>query len=249
MSEQSRRFTDREVALVLRRASEIDDAHAPEPASGLSVDDLRDIAREVGISPAAIDRAVASLDRGSSLPPSLAGAPAVRKAARAVPGELDREAIARLVRIVDERTDSAGAVSEALGSVRWTGSDRLRSTRVSFTPARGETAIEVVEKAEPRMRRIFHLLPAAWGVMLAGPLAASLQPGTAAAFAIAGLGAVVGVGAGRAVWSALSAASARRVHRLAETLADEGMRAASDGMVQGDPGGHRTTPRGGAGGA
>jgi hypothetical protein len=221
VSGESRRFTDQEVALVLRRASEIDDTEAAGPGSGLSLDDLRDIAREVGISPAAIDRAVAGLDRGRTLPPVLAGAPAVRKAAHAVPGELDREAIARLVRIVDERTDSAGTVSEALGSVRWTGSDRFRSTRVSITPARGETAIEVVEKAEPRMRRIFHLLPVAWGVMLAGPLAASLQPGTAGVFAIAGVGAIAGLGAGRAVWTALSTASARRVRRLAELLADE----------------------------
>lgn len=249
MSGESRRFTDQEVALVLRRASEIDDTDASGSGSGLSLDDLRDIAREVGISPAAIDRAVAGLDRGRSLPPLLAGAPAVRKAAHAVPGELDREAIARLVRIVDEQADNAGTVSEALGSVRWTGSDRLRSTRVSFTPARGETAIEVVEKAEPRLRRIFHMLPAAWGVMLAGPLAASLQPGTPGVLAIAGLGALVGVGAGRMVWSALSAASARRVRRLAEALADEGTRAARDGLVLGEGGSVDDSDDGRGGGA
>lgn len=133
MSDGSRRFTDQEVALVLRRASELDEAGPSEASGGgLSLEDLRDIAREVGISP---------------------------------------QAIARVVRIVDERADSAGSVTEALGSVRWTGSDRLRSTRVSITPAKGETVIEVVEKAEPRLRRIFYFVPAAWGVMLAERLA------------------------------------------------------------------------------
>ena len=62
MSDESRRFTDREVALVLKRASEFDDSSEVGPATGLSKGDLTEIAAEVGISPAAIDRAVATLD-------------------------------------------------------------------------------------------------------------------------------------------------------------------------------------------
>ena len=48
MSEGSRRFTDREVALVLKRASEIDEAEVAGAASGLSLHDLTEIAGEVG---------------------------------------------------------------------------------------------------------------------------------------------------------------------------------------------------------
>jgi hypothetical protein len=174
----------------------------------------------VGISPSAIQRAVAQLDRGRRLGPSLAGAPLVRKAAHAVPTTLERGDIADLVRIVDEHTDAAGAVTEALGSVRWTSSDRIRSTRVSITPGPSETSIEVVEKTTPRMRRIFHALPAAWAVMLAGPVVGALEPSLAGGLGLAALAAVVGGGLGRAAWSLWSASSARRVRSLAETLAD-----------------------------
>ena len=227
MSEQSRRFTDREVALILRRATEIDEASGPpaDPGGGLSLDDLREIGREVGITPAAIERAVASLGRSESLAARFAGAPSVRKAVHVVPGTLDREGIAVLVAEVDDRADGTGTVSEALGSVRWTARDRLKSTRVSITPRETDTSIEVVEKAEPRLRRIFNLMPAAWGPMPAAPWIAAVAGDPLAMIGV-GLGAALaGVAAGRAAWSLVSAASDRRVKRLADHLADEASRA------------------------
>ena len=83
----------------------------------------------------------------------------------------------------------------------------------------GETTIEVVEKAEPKMRRIVHLLPAAWAAMLAGPLVSAVQPTTLGLISILVLSVAVGLGVGRGAWSLMSAASDRRVQRLAEELA------------------------------
>lgn len=221
MSDGSRRFTDREVALILKRATDLEETDAPESAGGLSLDDLREIAREVGISSNAIERAVASLDRGPRIGASLAGAPRVRKAVRAVPAELDQDGIARLMRVVDDRADSTGSITEALGSVRWTGQDRFKSTRVSVTPRAGETTIEVVEKAEPKIRRVFHLLPPAWALMLGPLFIEMLEPSPVGIVGLIVLLIAVGVGIGRAGWSLVSALSSRRVGRLAESLAVE----------------------------
>jgi hypothetical protein len=231
MSEESRRFTDREVALVLRKASEIEETDGAAAAGGLSLGELTDIAKEVGISADAIRQAVSGLDRRRSVGPALAGAPLVRKAVHAVPGELNKEAIALLIQMIDDRTDSAGTISEALGSVRWTSSDRFRSTRVSITPARGETSIEVVEKARPRMRRIFHLLPAAWSLMIAGSFIGAMQ----LPVAVAGLMVAAGAGIGRGAWSLVSAQGRRRVKRLAESLAEEAHDAAGRGQLADAP--------------
>jgi AcrR family transcriptional regulator len=231
-SGDSRRYTDREVALVLRRATEIDErAEVPAGAGvGLSLEELREIAKEVGISAAAIDRAVATLDRPESLLSRFGGAPAVRKAVRVVPRSVDRDGLAALVATVDEHADGTGSVTEALGSVRWTARDRFKSTRVSFTPRDGETAIEVVEKAEPRLRRIFHLLPAAWGAMFAAPVIGALAGNPLAMLGI-GVGATAaGLGVGRAAWSLLSASSDRRVRRLAERLAQGSERLGPGGV-------------------
>ncbi len=215
-SEPGRRFTDREVALVLRRASEMEEAEGPA-AAGLSLEDLQDIGREVGISADAIARAVSTLERRDSAASVLAGAPLVHKAVRAVPGRLDEAALGGLVHLVDERADGAGSVSQALGSLRWTSADRFRSMQVSITPGDGETHIQVVEKSRPRLRLVVQLMPAAWGAMLAAPL---LGLGAVGGFALAG-GALVGGAIGRAVWTAMSSRSHVRVTRLADSLAAE----------------------------
>ena len=236
-SDSSRRFTDREVAIVLRQAAEIDETEGSGAGGGLSLEDLKEIAAEVGISTSAIEQAVAKIDRPARLT-ALEGAPLVRKAVRAVPGELNQDAVARLVQLIDERTDTAGSVSEALGSVRWTGADRFRSSMVSITPEAGETRIHVVEKAVARLRRIFHLVPAAYGLMLAGPVisSAGLGPALSALVAAGGVALGGGVGPGpveRAV--APQRAQGRRARRRAGGRSPSGLGAGSSdhGVLRG----------------
>jgi hypothetical protein len=232
--DRTRRFTDREVALVLRRAAEIEEKAGAGPGGGLSLEDLQEIAREVGISPAAVREAAEGLERRPGPGRWLGGAPMVRRAVHAVGGELDEQAIARLVQLIDEKADSAGAVSEALGSVRWTGADRFHSTQVTITPARGETTIQVVEKASPRMRRILHLLPAAWGSILAGATVGTLEPGAAVGAGLLGLGLGVGALVGRAAFAYASLRSGGRVERLAADLSREAHGAARQGLLDRD---------------
>lgn len=232
MSEGSRRFTDREVAMVLKKASEIDESGDAGASGGLSLEELTDIAGEVGISKDAIRQAVAGLDRrGPAL--RLSGAPPVHKAVHAIPSPLDREAVAGLVKLIDERTDTAGAISEALGSVRWTSSDRFKSTRVSITPGADETLIEVVEQTTPRLRRIMQFLPAAWGAMFAVAFFPTGDLSTAAMAALLGAAVVGGAGLGRAAWALKSAGSKRRVDALAEGLAGEARAHSNRGKLPG----------------
>jgi hypothetical protein len=231
MADSSRRFTDREVALVLKAASEIDVEESASPGKGLSVDDLHQIAQEVGISREAIDKAIDRLGQRAESRFALSGAPLVQKAVHAVDGELNEEALGRLIRLVDERASSAGTISEALGSVRWTSSDRFYSTQVQVTPADGETSIQVVEKAMPRMRRVLHGVPAAWGMILtAGPATSAGLP-VALTLGAVGLGALAGVAAGRAAWGFLSGRSGTRVARLAAELTEEARRASGKGLL------------------
>jgi hypothetical protein len=56
-TDRSRRFTDREVALVLKKASELEEVEGTGSGGGLTLDDLEQIASEVGISPALIKKA------------------------------------------------------------------------------------------------------------------------------------------------------------------------------------------------
>ncbi|HSG07311.1 MAG TPA: hypothetical protein VLA36_03070 [Longimicrobiales bacterium] len=109
--DSNRRFSEREVALVLRKATE-----------------LEQIASEVGISPALIQRAVAEIDRKARSNP-LAGAPLSSESIRAVTGELGAEGVAALVAAVERNSDLVGEVTEAVGTTRWTARGRFGWTR------------------------------------------------------------------------------------------------------------------------
>lgn len=220
-ADSSRRYTDREVAVVLRRASEIDETEGPGGSGALSRKDLEQIAREVGISTASITRALAELDHRREPGSWVTGAPRVHSAVRAVPRELGEDAMARLIRLVDERADGNGVISEALGSVRWTSTDTFRSTQVSITPGAGETTIRVVDKANPRLKRILHLVPAGWGLVGAASVVGTVGLAGVAAAGVFIAGTGVGLGAGRLVWNLISSRRAGRMERLAADLSRE----------------------------
>ena len=217
--------------MVLRAASEIDESVGSDGSGGLSEEDLQEIAREVGISPEAISQAVDRLDRDRVRTPLLGGAPTAHKAVHAVRGELNEEALGRLIRLIDSSTDSTGAISEALGSVRWTTGDRFRSMQVSLTPENDETVIQVVEKVQPRLRRVIQLMPAAWGAMIAGAMSAAADPTAMGAVAALAGGAMAGGAIGRAMWNRFSAKSGERVERLAAELSREAYEASKKGLI------------------
>ncbi len=68
-SNESRRFTEKEFALVLRKAISLQD-QAPRqsglPSQGMTLEDMKALAHEVGIDPALVDHAVALLPKEES---------------------------------------------------------------------------------------------------------------------------------------------------------------------------------------
>jgi len=221
-----RRFTDREVALVLRRAAELDKTSpGGGTGRGLSVADLQEIAAEVGIEPSLVALAVEELEsRGGLEPLTLLGPRAVRRETHAVPAELTREQLKELIRIMDRAIPSQGTVTEALGSVRWNASSRTKSTLVSVEPGEGETILRVEEGYAGHVRPICHFLPMLYGLFGGWAIPYDQGLGVAAIIAGALLGTAVGYGLGDGIWRAISAGSARRVRSLAAKLADEARR-------------------------
>lgn len=217
---------------MLKRASEIEESVGEEVghAAGLSLAELEEIGREVGISADSLRRAVAGLERSPPLLSRLAGAPLVQRAVHAVPARLDDTAVRDLVAIVDREVEGAGALSEALGSVRWTASDRFRDTQIRISPGDDQTTIEVVEKTKSRLRLVMQGVPVMWGVIAAMPVIAS---GIAlpVAVGVAAASGIVGGLMGRGAWTQLARRSDTRVHRLAADLADR----AAESLPRGGP--------------
>ena len=219
-----RRFTDKEVALILRRASDLEtraSSAAVASGRGLTLSDLREIAAEAGIDPELVSRAVTEMEgpRGIRTGSHLAGPGTVRREVRAIPEELSREELADLIRVVDEEVRDQGTVQEALGHVRWTSQGRILSTQVSLEPGEGETLLRVEERYHDALRGILHGLPAGHVFIfgLAGAMEGlHLALGPGALFVAAS--AAAGWGVGTTIWRGLSKGSRTRVQRLAEKL-------------------------------
>jgi hypothetical protein len=188
---------------------------------------LEEIARDVGLDPDLVAEAALELDTNRGMSEfDLLGPPATRKSVQAVTGTLDEPGLRSLVQVVDDGAAADGIVTEALGTVRWTATDRFRSTQVTVAPAGDETRIQVTQRYNGRVRPVLHLLPAAWGAIGAMAVGAGLGfVGAPVAVFVAG-GAAIGAGVGRLVWHALSARSDRQVRRLADTLARDAKRLA-----------------------
>ena len=219
------RFTDREVALLLQRAAEMEAQRTDAtPAHGMSLRQLREIATEVGISPAVFEEAITAIQAGAKpARRELLGAPLAYKAARGVDGHLSEATMGRLIRVLEEAMDQSGTVTDALGTVRWTSLTPDQhfdpTTQVSLVPKQGETQILVVQRHPAAMRALLHILPPIWSGALFAAIAAGMKAGDS--FIAMGLAifAMIGVAIGHVIWQTIGERSERKVRDVADTLA------------------------------
>lgn len=222
MREGEARFTDRETALILKRAAELEETLAPGGAGrGLTLAEIEGIAREVGIDPERVREAAAQIasarEPGGFAP---LGPHPTRKVVRAVPRRLARGELAELIPVIEGHLQTPGTVTEALDSVQWTRKEGNATLQISLRPRDEETQIHVAERYEPRIRGMLHGLPAAWGGMIGFVIGMSLGlPGVLVA-GMAGGWVLLGAGIGRAVWTRISRRSQKKVKQLAAVLAE-----------------------------
>jgi hypothetical protein len=225
IDDSDRRFTDQEVALVLQRAAEIEEQRSlgSTSARGLTLHELHEIAREVGLSAEVIDEAVTAVRAGVRPHRALLlGAPLSSRLVRGVPGRLEEDALQRLIRVIEDHVDATGTVTEALGTVRWTSVSRGhkfdRTTQVSLSSTDEETQIQVVQRYPSGLRAVLHFLPGTWGGMLGAGVAASVGIAPLAVIGVTAGAAVLGASIGRTIWQTIARRSEREVQRIATQL-------------------------------
>ncbi len=217
------RYSDQEVALVLRRAAELEEQRGESGAArGLTQHELEGIAREVGFSAEAVRQALAEL-RVRGTPTRWLGQPAGVRIACAVPGRLTRDAMQRFTQTLEDHVSATGTVTEALGTVRWTtitdGSRDFRMTQVAITPTDDETHLQVTSRISNRLRVVLQLVPVGWGAIIGVGVAGSNGLAAAATLALTLGGAVAGGAIGRWIWERIARSNRRRAERLTDSLA------------------------------
>lgn len=199
--------------------------------------DVEAIAVEAGIQPAAVRLAMEELRAEPSSAARSWFTLASHHETRVLPTELGRDQQAALIRSVEERAGRSGSLTEALGTVRWHSSAGLWTTDVTVTVRDGETRIGVSERVVSDRRKLFQVLPPAWGAMAGMIVAGALGAGPMGILGLLAGGSVLGFGIGRAIYESRSRASRERVQRLATTLAEDARalsRGDSSGSTRGE---------------
>jgi hypothetical protein len=220
-----RKYSEEEVALILRRAAEVrgDEPHA-DAASGLSLAELKDIGAQVGIPPARIEEAALDVQRQPApRPGTVMGIPATIGIERVVPVPLTEERLPELLHVVRNELARQGIVEEVLGGIEWKARSAMGGRYVSIRPEGGGTRIRVLGNYRDGLMGL---------TLGAGPIGAASIGALATALGLTGPLAVVGTALGVAglgavaIWRTLFRGEARALERVADAL-ERALRASS----------------------
>jgi len=166
-----RRYSEEEFALILRKASEIQEAPGEGAGrlsgQGLTLEEIQSIAGEAGIDPQAVSRAAALLgskewEEKKGLADAILGGPGTYHLDFEVQGRLPQEDYGRLLELIRRTLEHQGEASEVLGGVEWKTVGELSAINVNISPRGESTSIQVVGNRGP-----------AAGVTFIFPIAAS----------------------------------------------------------------------------
>jgi hypothetical protein len=251
-----RRYTDREVRLILKSAVELQQraADGAEPSGGLSLSELEQVAAEVGIDPTVVRRAAATLDaRGDDDAGSrFLGGPTEILVERIVDRPLDDGDFEGLLGVVRGQSRHLGEASTVGRLFGWRGRLDGAKAEVSVSPAGARSQVRVrLELDEPALGHFMlkgALLGVGGGLIATAVATAALGPvGVLLGGAVAGGGylwARTGFRTGSARYraravelaDALAAALASRPVGGTTSGAVPGHQAASRGVTTASPG-------------
>lgn len=234
------RYDDRDTALILRMAAELD--HRPaESASGhrargQSLSEIERIAEEAGIRPESVRRAATALAAELESRGSFLGAPTRFRHQRVVPGVLDDDDRGEVFRSLSWETGKAGEVTYEAGVTRWEHStEEGPLIRVELDERDDETRIRLLGNWQG---------PADWTIVGGGAAAIGAAIATTVGVdgsALVFFGSLAGYSAAswwgtRRVWRRISNRVESRLSSLMDALTDRARSLAATSPAAGDPG-------------
>src|SRR6478735_6352184 len=150
----SRRFNEKEVALIIKRASELQQTETTtESNAGMSLAELEQVAREAGLDPELVRRAAADLDTRvtDQTPNRFLGAPTVLRLERTIDGEVPTDEYEPMVLEMQRLLGGVSTASTIGRTLQFSLSDGNRrhasgrAVQVTITPRNGRTTIRIEE--------------------------------------------------------------------------------------------------------
>jgi len=186
---KKRRYSEEEFALILRKASEIQEPSGESmgrrEGPGLTLEEIQSIAREAGIEPEAVSRAAALLgstgwEEKRGIAAAIFGGPSKYHLDVEVDGRLSPEAYGRILELIRRTLEHQGEASEVMGGLEWKTVGELSVVSVNVSP-RGETTSIQIVGDRGGSGAITFTFPMAGSAILIGALGGILQPESIAA--------------------------------------------------------------------
>ena len=213
-----RTYSDAEVALILRRAMVMQPDAVGRSEGGLTLAELRDIAREVGVDPELVTQAASQLPlAGQGVFGRLFGG-SVRQETRLVhPAALSRAQLQELVMTIRTVMQHQGRTREVLGAMEWTTVGEVSQVAVTVRTDGGQTVVHVMADRSGAAF-VTPLVSIALGAFMAAITGSIIEPGVAGGVAIMGTGLAGGVAMALALWRRSTREFQRKLARLTETI-------------------------------
>lgn len=216
----------RDLALVLRKATEIQEAHgAAHVPEGFTLEDVQHMASEIGIDPGLVRQVAEELPHPMPVPGSrLLGTPPRAVFEGQIPGVLTEAEMGELVAQARREMKEFGEVSNGIGGVTWTASSGIGEATVNLTAVNGQTTVQVLSNLDTDEGTLIGIFTPVTGVVLGLIVAGAASLGTPLALTATGVVACSTLGLVRRLWRSRADGFHRRMERLAKELSDAGAR-------------------------
>jgi len=227
----NRRFNEKEVALIIKRASELQTETTAESNTGMSLAELEQVAREAGLDPELVRRAATDLDTRvtDQTPNRFLGAPTVLRLERTIDGEVPADEYEPMVLEMQRLlggTSTASTIGRTL-QFSLTGRNHQhasgRDVQVTITPRNGRTTIRIEERLGPLAGGLFGGLLGGMGGGLTVPVTVIGAALTHSAILATGLGGVMISGSyllARTIYGKIVRGRGEKLHELMSRLVD-----------------------------
>ena len=215
------RFSEQEMALILKRAAELQEG-ADGRGTPRSLDDITEIAAEVGIDATFVAEAVAEM-RQPKVRVGWLGAPTRFHDERSVPGTLTPESIGELLDQTRSELGLHGEVRQAFDGIEWRARSVLGAAIVTVAPRGGKTRIAITtERLDQATLVVLGGIGIGTVCALGGVAVARAVTDSAlvASAIVAGAGFFGTVASARAIWRGVAARWRKRSHEIVSALAE-----------------------------
>lgn len=225
MSNESRRFTEEEFALVLRKAMSLHDRTPRRhglSSQGMTLEDMKAVASEVGIDPALVDHAVALLPKEENrLKDRILGGPTRYRLEHTGHRLLSSDETAGVIDVIRRELQHVGRVTSELNGVAWETVNEVSQFHVSVAPRGENTEVRLTVNRDGAFILTW-FLSVAGGLVAAGITGGILEPESAVVGAgLVAAGAAGGLALARTLWGRTTRSIRAKIDRLMEAMVGE----------------------------